>query len=234
MHRLFFIKCTIFAPGCFFGALALNGCICPPCNCGIQAANGAGDGTTSGGDSGGGVAPSGDKHMLWDGEGAGDGAKGWADCDKKPNCKGTLAPAPGKGTDDSTALHFHGEGDGWIGGGWNFIGWWPEDGGIDVSGYGKLTFDIKVNSESEELAPDAGALNVALRCSKGKKDSEAVTIKNYAPDVLNGEWHKVEIPLGEFAKEEFDPTTMWEIDLSTWSQSPKKFDIYLDNIAVEK
>lgn len=230
MSHLFLIKCTLFAPSCLFGALALNGCICPPCNCTANAAP-AGGGSTAETEAS--VVPAGGRNILWDGEGAGASAKGWADCDKKPGCQGTIIPAPGQGVDGSTALHFHGEGPGWIGGGWNFLGWWPEDGGIDVSGYAKLSFSIKVVSESPDKAPDPGALNIALRCSKGKKDSEAVTIKNYAPDVLNGEWHKVEIPLGEFAKEEFDPRTTWEVDLSTWANDPKKFDIYLDNFAVE-
>lgn len=230
MSRQFFIKCMISAPAYLAGALLLNGCICPPCNCTV-AAGGDGGGTTSSGSA---VAATGDEYMLWDGEGAGESAKGWADCDKKPGCKGTVLPAPGKGKDDTTGLHFHGEGPGWIGFGWNFIGWWPEDGGIDISSYEKLSFDIKVVAESEEEAPDAGALNVALRCSKGKKDSESVTVKNYAPDIMDGEWHTVEIPLTEFAKEEFDPATTWEIDISTWAQNPKKFDVYLDNIAVKK
>lgn len=172
--------------------------------------------------------------MLWDGEGAGASAKGWADCDKKPDCKGTLLPEASVGMDSSTGLHFHGEGNGWIGLGWNFVGWWPEDGGVDISGYQKLTFAIKVVAESEALAPELGALNVGLRCSKGKKDSAAVSVKSYAPELLNGQWHQVSIPLGEFAKEEFDPTTTWEMSISTWSEAQKKFDIYVDNIAVER
>src|SRR5690606_32205568 len=165
-------------------------------------------------------------HILWDGDGNGDSAKGWADCDKKPGCKATLAPAPGKGVDDSTALHFHADGPGWLGMGWNFIGWWPEDGGFDVSGYSKLTFSIRVASESAEVAPDPGSVNISLRCSKGKKDSAAVSVKNYAPDLLNGEWHQVSMPLGEFTKDEFDPGTVWEMNLSTWSEAPKKFDVF--------
>lgn len=216
------INCKISAVAAILAPLGLGGCIGPP----------AGGAETPTG--GGATSPTGDRYVFWDGEGTGNSAKGWADCDKKPDCKGTLAPEPGKGAGDSTGLHLHGEGPGWIGGGWNFLGWWPEDGGFDISGYGKLTFSIKVVSESEEMAPDPGAVNVSLRCSKGKKDSGAVALKNYAPDLLNGQWHQVSIPLGEFAKDEFDPGTTWEMNVSTWSQAPKKFDIYLDDIAVEK
>lgn len=233
MFRRFFIKCTIFAPAYIASALTLNGCICPPCEAGSP--TGGGQATAGGADAASTVSPKEDRYVFWDGEGAGESAKGWADCDKKGDgCKATLVPEPKAGVEDSMGLHFHGEGPGWIGLGWNFIGWWPEDGGVDVSGYEKLTFSIKVEAESAELAPDLGALNVSLRCSKGKKDSAAVTIKAYAPDLLDGEWHDVAVPLGEFAKEEFDPGTVWEMSLSTWSAAPKKFDIYVDNIAVEK
>lgn len=211
-----------FAAPTLAGALILNGCILPPSD--VQTPAGGGNGAAS----------TENRHVFWDGEGAGSTAKGWADCDKKPGCKGTLAPAPGKGKDGTTGLHFHGEGDGWIGVGWNFIGWWPEDGGTDISGHKKLTFAIKVEAESEELAPDLGALLVSLRCSKGKKDSATVSLKNYAPELLDGQWHVLEIPLGEFTKEEFDPTTVWEMNVSTWSNNPKKFDVYLDEIAVER
>ncbi len=210
----------------FAGALALSGCVCPPEGCGVAAAPGGGSSSA--------VSPSENRYVFWDGEGNGASAKGWADCDKKPGCQGTLAPAPGKGVKDSTALHLHGEGPGWIGGGWNFFGWYPEDAGVDISRYGKLTFSVKVVAESEELAPDPGAVNVGLRCSRTKKDSNAVPLKNYEPKLLDGQWHQLSIPLGEFTKEEFDPKSTWEFVVSTWAGNPKKFDIYFDDIAVEK
>src|SRR5690606_16407906 len=116
MSRLTFINCIIFAPA----TLMLNGCICPPCQCTVTGGTMGGDGATNAANTGNGaaVSPTGDRHVLWDGDGNGDSAKGWADCDKKPGCKATLAPAPGKGVDDSTALHFHAEGPGWLGMGW--------------------------------------------------------------------------------------------------------------------
>jgi hypothetical protein len=208
----------------------MSGCVCPPEGCGAAAAPGGSDGgpaTTK-------VSPTGNRYVFWDGEGEGAAAKGWADCDKKPGCKGTLAPAPGQGMAKSTALLLHGEGPGWIGGGWNFFGWYPEDAGVDIRSYGKLTFSVRVVAESEELAPDPGAVNVGLRCSKTKKDSNAVPLKNYEPKLLDGQWHQLSIPLGEFTKEEFDPGSTWEFVVSTWAGNPKKFDIYFDDIAVQK
>ncbi len=223
------INYGILASTCIAAGLALGACVCPPEGCGAAAAPGGGssaDGTRT--------SPSGTRHVFWDGEGNGASAKGWADCDKKPGCKGTLAPAPGKGVKDSTALQLHGDGPGWIGGGWNFFGWYPEDAGVDISGFSKLTFSIKVVAESEELAPDAGAVNVGLRCSKTKKDSNAVPLKNYEPKLLDGQWHQLSIPLGEFTNEEFDTKSNWEFVVSTWAGNTKKFDIYFDDIAVER
>jgi mono/diheme cytochrome c family protein len=223
------INYGILASICIAGGLALGGCVCPPEGCGTAAAPGGGSSAD-----GAKASPSGDRHVFWDGEGQGASAKGWADCDKKPACKGTLSPAPGKGVKDSTALQLHGDGPGWIGGGWNFFGWYPEDAGVDISGFSKLTLSIKVVAESEELAPDPGAVTVGLRCSKTKKDSAAVALKNYEPKLLDGQWHQVSIPLGEFTKEEFDPKSTWEFVVSTWAGNPKKFDIYFDDIAVQK
>ncbi len=221
------INCRILASACITAGLSLSACVCPPEGCGAAAAPGGGTSSAK-------ASPSSDRYIFWDGEGNGASAKGWADCDKKPGCKGTLAPAPGQGLNNSTALLLHGEGPGWIGGGWNFYGWYPEDAGVDITGYSKLTFSIKVVAESEELAPDPGGLNIGLRCSKTKKDSNAVPLKNYEPKLLDGQWHEISIPLGEFKKAEFDPQSTWEFVVSTWAGNPKKFDVYFDDISVEK
>jgi hypothetical protein len=36
------------------------------------------------------------------------------------------------------------------------------------------------------------------------------------------------------AGSEFDPKTAWEFRLSTWSGTPRHFDIYIDDIGFEK
>lgn len=216
-------------------AVFTSGCVCPPCEARSAADPAGGSAATDGG--GGAVAPTASRHVIWDGDGTGEAAKGWADCDKKPDCRGGIEPAPGAGTNGSGGLKFHGEGPRWLGFGWNWIGWWPEDGGTDISSYKHLTFSIRVVAENAELAPDLGSVNVSLRCSKGQKDSAAVAVKDHAPDVLNGEWHQVKVALEEFYRgkgEEFDPKTAWEFNLGTWSESSKKFDVFIDDIAVEK
>lgn len=71
--------------GLVFAAFT-SGCVCPPCEARSAADQAGGDATADGG--GGAVAPTASRHVIWDGDGTGDAAKGWADCDKKPDCQG--------------------------------------------------------------------------------------------------------------------------------------------------
>src|SRR6188508_1483570 len=155
---------TAFRP--FFLGVALlglvPGCLTPPCQCGPNAAAPAAAG----------VAPSaaeapaataaasgtGGNGILWDGDENGLGAKGWQDCDKKPDCKVTLAAESGSGFNGSTGLKFHGEGPGWIGGGWNLFNWYPETAGVDVSSYKVFAMRIRIEAKNADEAPDPASL----------------------------------------------------------------------------
>jgi hypothetical protein len=209
--------------------LAVSACIGPPPGAKDSAtAPGAGVTTTAAKPNADGVL------VIWDGDGAGSGAKGWADCAKKPNCKATAQPTPGVGRNGSAALKIHFEGPDWLGMGWNWFGWWPETAGTDISGYKNVKFWLRIESASPELAPDLSAVSVGLRCSNGKKDSEYVPLKPFAGEALDGNWHEVVIPISEFTKGKgaaFDPRTAWEFNVSTWSGSPREFTLYIDEIA---
>ena len=202
------------------------GCVCPPCE-GAQSPDGVS------------TVPSGSRFIIWDGDGGGiSGGKSWADCDKKPDCKASAAMARKKGREKSSGLLFHAKGPAWNGFGWNWYGWWPEDAGTDISGYDDLVFWMRVEAESEDKAPVPGGMTVSLRCSKGKKTSNSVEVAKFAKNFTDGEWHKITIPLKEFYKgkegAEFDPRSAWEFGMGTWSPSPRNFNIYFDDIAVEK
>ena len=201
------------------------GCLCPPC---------AGEAQSPTGE----VVASGSRHVIWDGDGAGTGAQGWADCDKKPDCKATAAVARKRGREKSTALKFHSEGTGWGGMGWNWFGWWPKDAGVDISPYDNLTFWLKVVVKSPDLAPEPDAFVVGLRCSAGEKNSASVQLTKAKRNFLDGEWHKIVMPLKEFYRgkegKEFDPHSAWELNFSAWSPSHRDYDAYIDEIAVEK
>lgn len=213
----------------------LTGCICPPCaqGAGAPAAPGAAggepsaEGTASAAPAAGGV--------VWDGDSVTGNAQGWADCDQKPDCTGTLEAQPAVGHEGSSGLKFHGEGAGWIGMGWNWFGWYPEDGGTDISGYKNLTLWLKIEGKTKELAPDLGGTSISLG-SSNKKNSANATLNQYGKDALDGQWHKITIPVAELTKgegKEFDPKRAWELRIGTWSSSPKAFDIYVDRIAFE-
>jgi hypothetical protein len=205
-------------------ALATLGCLCPPC--------GPDPATVEK------VAP-GSRLVLWDGDDAkGHNAQGWADCDSKPECQSKFAVAPKEGMNGSTALRFHGEGPGWIGGGWNLFGWWPENAGYDISQYDALTFTIRTKASEPSLNVDPGSVGVGMRCSNGKKDSSSAKILPHAHRYSDGSWHQVVIPVRELRKgrqgKAFDLHTVWELVFFTWSESKRNFDVYLDDIAVEK
>jgi hypothetical protein len=214
-------------------------CLTPPCPCaqGAAAPQAAAPAPA-------GVAPSvaasapaaGDKAIIWDGDENGLGAKGWQDCDKKPDCKVTLLPTPGTGFNNSVGLKAHGEGPGWIGFGWNWFGWYPENGGTDVSGYKFLKLRIRVEAKNADEAPDPASIGVSIKCSSNKEkgqSKDAPLVKHTKENLIDGQWHEVTIPTAVMAKAEYDPKTAWEFVLSTWSSTPRNFNLYLDDIRFE-
>ena len=234
---------------CAYGWLAVlasmsaAGCLCPPCPGAVAAGPVAATAPTATGATN--AAPvaaapaaAGSRLVLWDGDGAGGGAQGWDACDGKPGsgCS-KVGAAPGGGVNGSVGLKLHGEGPGWLGMGWNLFGWYPENAGHDMTPYSHLTFQIRVEAKSAETGPEVGSVAVLLGCSKIKKDSATVVVEKYAKGFNDGKWHKVEIPVAAFTKGTgagFDPQSFWEFRLATWSGSPRNFDIYFDDIALEK
>jgi hypothetical protein len=214
-------------------ALGTAGCLCPPCPTAAGAAP-----VTAGGGLNAPAAPvtNGSRQVLWDGEGAGASAQGWDACDPKSGCS-KVGPAPGAGVGGGTALKLHGDGPGFLGMGWNLFGWYPQNAGYDMTPYSHLTFQIRVESKSPDSALDPASVGVLLGCSANKNDSATVPVERYAKGFADGKWHKVEIPVTAFTKgpgAKFDPTSFWEFRIATWSASPKHFDIYVDDLALEK
>lgn len=213
------------------------GCLCPPCPTagGVAAATPG----TPGGVLAGPAPPaaSGTRLVIWDGDGAGAGAQGWESCDKQPNCVAKVGPDSGNGVNGSTGLKLHGEGPGFIGMGWNLFGWYPENAGVDLTPYSHLTFQIRVEAKSPDEAPDPGSVGVLLGCSHNKNDSATVSVERYAKGFEDGKWHKIAIPIPTFVKgagAKFDLGSFWEFRIATWSASPRKFDLFIDEIAAEK
>ncbi len=165
-----------------------------------------------------------------------DGGQSWAHCDLWP-CKADLAARSGAGVHGRKGLRFHAEGLGWAGSGWSWFGWYPSNAGTDISAYLNLTFAIRVQATSGVAAPDPANVDVSLACSKGKETTARVKVRDYDASFNDGTWHKVGIPIAALTSGDgaaFDPATAWEFRLSTWSATPRDFDIDIDQIAVER
>jgi hypothetical protein len=174
--------------------------------------------------------------LVWNGDGAGAAAKGWSDCDKKPDCKVTLENKPGVGKDRSVGLQFHGEGAGYVGFGWNWFGWYPENGGTDVSAQKKLSLWVRFAVPTGELAPEPSAITISIGGSN-KKNSASVPISDYDKSALDGKWHQIVVPLADLQKGEgagLSLKSVWELRIGHWSATPRKLDVYVDDIRFEK
>jgi hypothetical protein len=217
-------------------AAGAAGCMCPPCP-------GAAGAATNTPGSPGAASPAapvavGTRLAIWDGDGAGGGAQSWEACDKTPNCEAKVGVDSGSGVGGSSAIKFHGKGPGYIGFGWNLFGWYPENAGHDLTPYTHLTFQIRVEAKSPADAPDTGSVGVLLGCSANKKkDSATLPVERYAKGFADGKWHKVSMPLSAFVKgpgNGYDLGSVWEFRITTWSASPRNFDVYIDDLAAEK
>ncbi len=223
------------------------GCMTPPCEGGeaatASAPSPAATPATSGGStststaSSTGSAPSGDRLLVWDGDNAG-GGKGWSNCDKPDEkCKASVAKVAGVGVNSTAGLRFHAEGPGWVGSGWNWFGWWPETAGTDVSAYANLAFQVRVDAKSPDLAPSPDSVTVSLACSSNKTTTADVLVYKYMSDFADGQWHKVVVPIADMRQgsgAKFDPKTTWELRVGAWSDTPRDYNIYVDDVAFEK
>jgi hypothetical protein len=171
-----------------------------------------------------------------------DGGKSWASCDSKPDCQATLVAKSGVGVDGinvdaAKGLEFHAAGSGWAAASWNWFGWWPPTAGTDLTPYRNLTFQIRVEPRSRDAAPDPRSFAVLLACSNGRKTTARAMVQKYDGKFDDGKWHKIAIPFADLSRSEgaqFDWEKAWEFQMSTWSATPRDFNIYVDKIAAEK
>ena len=130
---------------------------------------------------------------------------------------------PGKKT-----LEFHVEGKDWMGIGWNWFGWWPEDAGTDISGCKNLTFWAKFSGDKKPAKLTASLV------SNNKKASQPADLLQYCPGLMDGKWHEVVIPIKELdSKNELDRAKIWEIMFGTWTEEEVNFSLFIDEIGFE-
>jgi hypothetical protein len=78
---------------------------------------------------------------------------------------------------------------------------------------------------------------VLLACGPVSKTTARAMVQKYDANFDDGRWHKIAIPIADFrngAATEFDSRTAWELRLSTWSATPRDFNVYIDQIAADK
>lgn len=225
--------------GALISLSALLGCASKPCPCTLAAAPPATPSPAAAPAPCESAAPApfaAEPVLIWDGEGTGAAAKGWASCEDKTLCAATLTTKAGAGRDGTTGLEFVAKGKKWAGFGWNWFGWWPDTAGTDISAHKSLRFWLRVTAEAGKQKPPADTLRITLKgSSKGGKDTTAaVTVGDYAPKFLDGAWHEVVVPIEPLLRgegETFDSEKVWEIDFGAWTMEECEYTLNLDEIA---
>jgi hypothetical protein len=158
--------------------------------------------------------------MVWDGAELGGG---W----RAPGPP-TLVPArdANERRHGHAVVHCHGEGSNFANFGWNWIGWFPADGGTDLSGMSTMIFAIRIVGD-----PVADSVRVALISSSSKASSTEVDIVKLVPTVRDGAWHEVVVPFASLTEgSTFNVRKAWEFKVLTWSKGTRTADVYLDEI----
>jgi hypothetical protein len=123
----------------------------------------------------------------------------------------------------------------WTGFGWNWHGWWPEDVCDDVSGCKNLVLSMKIVYKAGK---DPGALQVWLVSNPNPdKNAQHVTEKinpvDFCPNLVDGAWHEVVVPMSKLVNKDFVPAKAWEIDMGSWADHPQDFQVFIDYIGFD-
>ena len=161
--------------------------------------------------------------IVWDGDKFDDGA-GWT---APTSDKITVKRQNKEAHNGEVSLEFHGEGTDWMGFGWNWHNWWPEDSGDDVTSFKYLVFWLKITGAAKPTQ-----WTVSLNCSSTKKQSASIEVMKDNPDLADGKWHRVTIRLADLCADhpDFDIKKVWEIDMGEWCQDPVAFSAFVDEI----
>ena len=164
--------------------------------------------------------------VVWDGEKANKGA-GWAG--PQP-C--AVAPQTVESHSGDTALEFKFKGGGseWLGMGWNWCAFETGPFGTDITPFKTFTFWMKTKGTVADV-------QLNLLCNGEKFDlpdhhTEKVSALTYCPQLQDGQWHKVSIPLADFTKPTgFDALHVGELQLFNAGEGDGTF--YIDDISFE-
>ncbi len=176
------------------------------------------------------AAPAIKQVVVWDGEQANKGA-GWTN-----PTTATIKPQTVEAHSGKKALEFKFESNKeWVGAGWNWCAFQTGHYGTDISAMKNFTFWIK----KKGIVAD---LQINLLCNGPVFDmpehhTEKVSVLKYCPQLLDGKWHKVSIPLADLKQPEgFDPLHVAELQMFNAGVGDGSFifdDIAFDNRTIQ-
>jgi len=165
--------------------------------------------------------------VAWDGEQANTGG-GWTN-----PTTATIKPQTVEAHSGNTALEFKFKGDkGWLGAGWNWLAFKTGVFGTDASEMKNLTFWIKSKG-------NAGPLQINLLCNGVILDTPEghtakVEVVKYCPQLLDGQWHEVVIPLAALKTTNgFNPKIMCELQMGFIAEEGTDGSFFIDDIAFD-
>ena len=166
--------------------------------------------------------------VVWDGEGANVGAA-WV----SPTSS-TFQPQTAVAHSGNTALEFKFSGNNqWIGGGW---GWYAfktgEDVGADTTPF--KTFSFWVNTAGKPVTFRLNFLCNGTVLDTPEHHSSRVDITDYVPDVFDGQWHEVRIPLKDLVNSPgFNARVVSQLQLDLSVGADVDDSIFIDDISFD-
>jgi len=163
--------------------------------------------------------------VVWDGEQAVKGT-GWVNHD---TC--SMGPQTVEAHSGNTALEFKFKGAGdWLGAGWNWCAFQTGPYGTDIRAMKNFTFWIKSKGKTADL-------QINLLCNGQVFDipehhTEKVSVLAYCPQLSDGQWHQVSIPLADLKQPKgFDPLHVGELQMFNAGAGDGSY--FFDDLAFE-
>jgi hypothetical protein len=165
--------------------------------------------------------------VVWDGEQVTKGA-GWS------NPKGsTIGPQTAEVHSGHSALEFKfkgGSGEDWPGAGWNWCAFQTGPYGTDITAFRYFTFWMKTKGKVAD--PQINLLCNGRVFDMPEHHTDKVAILHYCPQLLDGRWHKLSIPLADLKEPKgFDPLHVGELQMFNAGAGDGSF--FIDDIGFE-
>jgi hypothetical protein len=163
--------------------------------------------------------------VVWDGEQVVKGT-GWVNHE---TC--SMGPQTVEAHSGNTALEFKFKGAGdWLGAGWNWCAFQTGPYGTDITAMKKFTFWIKSKGKTADLK--INLLCNGLVFDMPKHHTEKVSVLAYCPQLSDGQWHQVSIPLADLKQPKgFDPLHVGELQMFNAGAGDGSF--FFDDLAFE-